>query len=248
MDLSVIIPVYNEASSIRPLYEELNRVLPELFGLNYEIIFINDGSEDATASQVAGVMKNDSRVYLISFTRHFGLSAGLAAGFEFAKGEVFVSMDGDLQHDPQDIPRLLHELHKGYDLVCGNRKMPRYTSFTRNLCSLSANYIGRIFFGVPIHDLSTTFRAYRSATLKSLLIFNGAHRFIPVLAWMNNFKISEVVVSYRLRQHGYSKVRIIPRLFKVVYDAILIRISFFCVKSCRGIFFKKVQYDIQYKH
>ena len=247
MDLSIIIPVYNEVSNVKALYDELSSVMcTHLSNVKYEIIYVDDGSEDATADQVSGISEIDAHVRLISFTKRFGLSAALSAGFDQAQGTVIVSMDGDLQHDPKDIPKLLNELNKRYDLVCGNRRDRLNEIFNRYFFSVSANYIARLLFGMNIHDVSTTFRAYRRPVVKSLLMFDGAHRFIPVLARMQGFKVGEVVIAYRLRHGGLSKVQVIPRLFKVIKDAVLIRIQSLCMKFGGTIPFKKAKYEIEF--
>ncbi|NTV29713.1 MAG: glycosyltransferase family 2 protein [Candidatus Omnitrophica bacterium] len=245
MDLSVIIPVCNEAPNIRPLYHELKAVLSGPGVLDHEIIYVDDGSRDDTEAQVLKLAEEDGRVRLISLTRRSGLSAALAAGWESAQGALVVSMDGDLQHDPKDIPRLLSELDKGCDLVCGHRRMPRYHDRVRDLFSGAANWAGRRLFGVTNRDFSTTFRAYRRSVVRDIFLFDGAHRFIPVLARMRGLKVAEVDIAYRVRRGGVSKVKIIPRLFKVIKDAVMLKVMSSGRPGRMVRPFKKISYEIR---
>ena len=157
MELSVIIPVHNEEHCISSLCKELEGVL-SILKKEYEVIFIDDGSYERTAEKISRICKIDKNIKLVSFTRRFGLSAALAAGFEVATGETVVSMDGDLQNDPKDMGMLLTELYKGYDIVCGYRKKRHDALLSRRLSSFVANRVGMFIFGLSIHDFSTTYR------------------------------------------------------------------------------------------
>ncbi len=243
MDLSIIIPVYNEELSINTLYKELKSVLGFL-NKTYEIIFINDGSVDSTEEKIIELIKKDNVVRLITFVKNFGLSSALLAGFKHAIGDLIVSMDGDLQHDPKDIPSLLKEIDKGYDLVCGYRKVRSDNILFRRMPSVLANKLGRVMFNLGVHDFSTTLRAYKNRSIKGIVIFNGGHRFIPVLAKNNNLLIGEVIVSHRIRNHGFSKYGSPMRFCKVIKDAIILKINDICLKFGVSLYFKEAEYDI----
>ena len=178
MDISVVIPVYNEEESLSLLYERLNAVLSSL-KKEYEIIFVDDGSIDKSWEVLCRLKEKDDHIKLIRFTRNFGQTAAMAAGFAEAEGEIIFAMDADLQNDPADIPRFLEKLEEGYDLVSGWRKHRQDAALKRKLPSRIANWlIGRIT-GVKIHDYGCSLKAYRKWVIKNLRLYGEMHRFIP---------------------------------------------------------------------
>jgi glycosyltransferase involved in cell wall biosynthesis len=221
LDLSVVIPVFNEESSLEPLHQELEGVLSGL-GLTYEIIAVDDGSTDKSFEKLKEIQQRQPHLHIIRFRRNFGQTAALSAGFRYARGRVIVPMDADGQNDPADIPRLLEKLQEGYDIVSGWRKERKDNTVTRTLPSRIANWmIGRIT-GVRLHDYGCTLKAYRAESLKSIRLYGEMHRFIPALARWGGGKVTELVVNHRPRQHGKTKYGL-NRIFKVLLDLITIK-------------------------
>lgn len=217
IEYSVVIPVYNEEDSVRPLYESLKEVMDSL-GKSYEIIFVNDGSTDRTLRNLREIEKSDPLLFVISFGRNLGQTASLKVGFQLAKGEIVVSMDGDLQNDPRDIPALLKKLDEDYEVVCGWRKK-RFDSVWKKSVSRFANVIQNAVFRSHLHDISCTLRAYRRECVKDLdLARPGLHRFIPYLLMEKQHnKMAEIEVSHHPRAYGKSKHGP-QKVFKVTYD------------------------------
>ncbi|MDA9946798.1 glycosyltransferase family 2 protein, partial [Candidatus Marinimicrobia bacterium] len=170
----------------------------------YEIIFINDGSSDKSEKAIIDLSTADKRVKLISFYRNFGKSAALSEGFKYASGEIIITMDADLQDDPNEIPNLINKLDEGYDLVSG-WKQKRYDPWTKTFPSKIFNFVTRVLTGVKIHDFNCGLKAYRSSVIKSIEVFGGRHRYIPALAGQMNFSVSEIVVNHRPRIYGETK-------------------------------------------
>ena len=200
---SIVIPVYNEEDNVIPLYNELKDVLMEARE-PYEVIFVDDGSTDRTFERLLKLHEVDGRVKIIRFRRNFGQSLALAAGFKHATGEIVISMDGDLQNDPRDIPRLVEKLNEGYDVVCGwrwDRKDPLFKKWFSRI----ANWLRRKITGERIHDSGCTLRAYRRACLEGLELFGELHRYIPTLLFWKGYKIGELKVSHRRRVFGRTK-------------------------------------------
>lgn len=221
LDLSVVIPVFNEESSLESLHQELEGVLSGL-GLTYEIIAVDDGSTDKSFEKLKEIQQRQPHLHIIRFRRNFGQTAALSAGFRYARGRVIVPMDADGQNDPADIPRLLEKLQEGYDIVSGWRKERKDNTVTRTLPSRIANWmIGRIT-GVRLHDYGCTLKAYRAESLKSIRLYGEMHRFIPALARWGGGKVTELVVNHRPRQHGKTKYGL-NRVFKVLLDLITIK-------------------------
>lgn len=221
LDLSVVIPVFNEESSLESLHQELEGVLSGL-GLTYEIIAVDDGSTDKSFEKLKEIQQRQPHLHIIRFRRNFGQTAALSAGFRYARGRVIVPMDADGQNDPADIPRLLEKLQEGYDIVSGWRKERKDNTVTRTLPSRIANWmIGRIT-GVRLHDYGCTLKAYRAESLKSIRLYGEMHRFIPALARWGGGKVTELVVNHRPRQHGKTKYGL-NRIFKVLLDLITIK-------------------------
>ena len=202
MNISVVIPVFNEEGSIKELYDQISTSLKDQ--KKYEIIFIDDGSSDTSKKIIIDLLNEDKRVKLISFYRNFGKSAALSEGFKYASGEVIVTMDADLQDDPNEIFNLINKLDEGYDLVSG-WKQKRYDPWTKTLPSKIFNSVTRLLTGVKINDFNCGLKAYRSSVVKSIDIFGGRHRYIPALAGQMSFSVSEIVVKHRPRIHGETK-------------------------------------------
>ena len=202
MKISVVIPVFNEEGSIKELYGQISTALKNQ--KKYEIIFINDGSSDKSEKAIIDLSNEDKRVKLISFYRNFGKSAALSEGFKYASGEIIITMDADLQDDPNEIPNLINKLDEGYDLVSG-WKQKRYDPWTKTFPSKIFNFVTRILTGVNIHDFNCGLKAYRSSVIKSIEVFGGRHRYIPALAGQMNFSVSEIVVNHRPRIYGETK-------------------------------------------
>lgn len=201
---SIVIPVYDEEDNIAPLYASLKPVLDDL-GDRYEIMFVDDGSKDKTFKKLSEIASKDAHVKAIKFRRNFGQSAALAAGFQHATGDIVVSMDGDLQNDPQDIPKLVEELSKSYDVVCGYRKKRKDPFFSKRLPSYIFNWLASKMSGVRLHDFGCTLRAYRREVLRNMSLYGEMHRYIPALASWNGYRVGEVEVSHHPRLHGKTK-------------------------------------------
>jgi glycosyltransferase involved in cell wall biosynthesis len=220
MTLSIVIPLYNEEENVQILHERLNHVLDSL-KLDYEILFIDDGSTDRTFSILEEIQAKDPRVIVLSLRRNFGQTAAFAAGFDFAHGDVIVTMDGDLQNDPADIPKLL-ELIKDHDLVSGWRKKRKDPFFTRRLPSITANWLISNVTGVKLHDYGCSLKAYRREVIKNLKLYGEMHRFIPAVASWYGVRIAEVETVHHQRTRGKSKYGI-SRTIKVVLDLITVK-------------------------
>lgn len=220
IDLSVIIPIFNEEDTVSILYHELIRTLDKL-ETKFEIIFINDGSRDRSIRELEKIAKMDNRVVVIDFLRNFGQTAALSAGINQSRGEVIIPMDGDLQNDPKDIPKLLKKINEGYSVVSGWRKNRR-DSFIRVWPSMIANMIIAKATGVKIHDNGCSLKAYRRDVIEGIHLYGEMHRFISVYATWSGGKVTEVVVNHRSREHGKSKYGM-SRIFKVILDLYVIR-------------------------
>lgn len=201
--VSVVIPVYNERESVRPLADELLAVLRTL-GRRIEVLFVDDGSTDGTPEILADLAARDPEVIVVRLRRNFGKAAALMAGFREARGDAIVTIDGDLQDDPAEIPRLLAELEAGADLVSG-WKRDRQDPFGKRAASRVFNGVTRRMSGVDLHDLNCGFKAYRAEVVESLSLTGDQYRYIPVLAANEGFRVSEVAVNHRARCFGRSK-------------------------------------------
>ncbi|HIC97643.1 MAG TPA: glycosyltransferase [Aquificaceae bacterium] len=219
--ISVIIPAYNEEESVRPLYEKLKRVL-EKVGEDYEILFVDDGSEDGTYGVLKEIAQKDLSVKVIRFRRNYGQTAAMYAGFEHARGDVIITMDADLQNDPEDIPRLLEKLREGYDIVSGWRKDRKDPLLSRRVPSKIANWIISKVTGVELHDYGCTLKAYRAGIAKKYRLYGDMHRFLPALARRFGAKITEIPVNHHPRRYGRSKYGI-GRTLRVLLDLFLVK-------------------------
>ncbi len=216
MDYSVVIPVYNEEENIELLYREIRDVMVTMGGI-YEIIFIDDGSTDRTFEILDSLSNQDANLVVIKFRGNFGQSAAMSAGFDRANGEIVISLDGDLQNDPRDIPRLVDKLREGPDVVSGWRKNRKDKVLLRKIPSKLANKIICYVTGVRLHDTGCSLKAYRKEILKAIDLYGELHRFIPALARMQGATIEEIAVNHRARRFGESKYNL-SRTFKVLMD------------------------------
>ncbi|MFZ3137396.1 MAG: glycosyltransferase family 2 protein [Thermodesulfovibrionales bacterium] len=220
MTLSVVIPVYNEEENIQLLHAKLKEAMV-ILNNEYEILFVDDGSTDRTLSILEEIQAGDKHVIVLSLRRNFGQTAAFAAGFDFARGDVIVTMDGDLQNDPADIPKLLERI-KDHDLVSGWRKKRKDPFFTRRLPSIMANWLISKVTGVKLHDYGCSLKAYRRDVIKNLKLYGEMHRFIPAVASWYGVRIAEVETVHHPRMHGKSKYGI-SRTLKVVLDLITVK-------------------------
>jgi glycosyltransferase involved in cell wall biosynthesis len=233
VDISVVIPIYNEEESIPPLYQALTAAL-EKIGRSYEIILVDDGSRDGSYAALCRVAEADKRVKVIQFRRNFGQTAAMAAGFDHAQGRVIIPMDGDLQNDPNDIPLLLEKIEEGYDVVSGWRKNRQDKTLLRKIPSRIANWLIGLVTGVKLHDYGCSLKAYRAEVLKGTRLYGEMHRFIPALANLMGAKITEVPVTHHARKFGKSKYGL-KRTFKVLLD--LLTVKFLSDYSTKPIYF-----------
>lgn len=220
MSVSIVIPLYNEEDNVEVLHERLREVLDDL-GTEYEIIYVDDGSNDRTLSLLEDIQKMDKNILVLSLRRNFGQTAAFAAGFDFARGDVVVTMDGDLQNDPKDIPRLL-DVIKDYDLVSGWRKKRKDTFLTRRLPSMIANWLISKVTGVKLHDYGCSLKAYRRDVVKNLRLYGEMHRFIPAVASWYGVRVAEIETAHHPRLRGKSKYGI-SRTIKVLLDLITVK-------------------------
>jgi glycosyltransferase involved in cell wall biosynthesis len=221
-DLSVLIPVYNEEANVGPLHAELADVLGRL-RLVYEIIFVDDGSTDATPARLAAIQQADpEHVRVASLRRNYGQTAAISAGLDLARGRVLIPIDGDRQNDPADIPRLLERLEQGFDVVSGWRRDRKDAWLTRRVPSGIANRLVARLSGVALHDFGCTLKAYRREVLEGVRLYGEMHRFIPIFAYWQGAKVTELVVKHRPRSAGRTKYGL-GRTLNVVLDLLLIR-------------------------
>ena len=203
IDLTVLVPVFNEAESLMLLYEKLVTVLAGV-AQEYEILFVDDGSNDSSPAIMEKLCQQDRHVRVIEFRRNFGKAAALSVGFSEAKGKMVITMDADLQDEPEEIPRFLAALDEGYDLVSG-WKYPRLDPLSKTLPSALFNLTTRLLTGVPVHDFNCGFKAYRYEVVRELNIYGELYRYIPALAHWRGFKVGEIKVRHHPRLYGRSK-------------------------------------------
>jgi glycosyltransferase involved in cell wall biosynthesis len=220
MTVSIVVPLYNEEDNVEILNERLKGVL-DSNGIDYEIIYVDDGSNDRTLPLLEEIQKNNRNVMVLSLRRNFGQTAAFAAGFDFARGDIVVTMDGDLQNDPKDIPRLLEAI-KEYDLVSGWRKKRKDPFLSRRVPSMMANWLISRVTGVRLHDYGCSLKAYRRDVVKNLRLYGEMHRFIPAVASWYGVRIAEIETTHHPRLRGTSKYGI-SRTLKVLLDLITVK-------------------------
>ncbi len=218
---SIVVPFYNEQENIPPLYVKLTEVM-DAIGERYELVFVDDGSKDKTFKVLSDIYEHDPRVNVVQLRRNFGQAPALKAGFDFARGEIIISMDGDLQHDPDEIPRFLEKIEEGYDLVSGWRISRTDHWLTRQLPSRIANKMMAKLSGVDLHDFGTTFKAYRREVLSEIHLYGELHRFIPALASWAGASVAEVPISNIARRSGESNYGI-SRTVRVLLDLMSVK-------------------------
>jgi glycosyltransferase involved in cell wall biosynthesis len=221
VQLSVVIPVYNEEPSLDELHARLSRVLIGV-GLSYEIIFVDDGSSDGSYHTLSTLSASDPAIRIIKLARNYGQTAALAAGFDHALGDVIVAMDSDLQHAPEDLPKLLAKLAEGYDIASGWRANRVDGYWTRRLPSRIANWMMAKLSGVRLHDFGTTFKAYRAGVVKRIALYGDMHRFIPALASSQGARIAEVPITNIERPNATSHYGL-SRTWRVMADLLTVR-------------------------
>jgi glycosyltransferase involved in cell wall biosynthesis len=230
---SIVVPIFNEEGSAATLYVTLTQVMRAL-AEPYEIVFVDDGSSDRSPAILEDIHGADSCVRVVTLRRNFGQTAALKAGFDAAHGEVIISMDGDLQHDPAEIPSFIEKLDEGFDIVSGWRSERKDTWLTRRLPSRMANWAMAKLSGVALHDFGTTFKAYRSEIIKNIQLYGELHRFIPALAAWSGARITEIPITNPPRQYGKSKYGL-SRTFRVFLD--LLSTKFLLDYSTRPLHF-----------
>ncbi|MFP5228741.1 MAG: glycosyltransferase family 2 protein, partial [Acidobacteriota bacterium] len=218
---SIVVPFHNEEDSVTALYDRLKDVM-EHVGESFELVFVDDGSNDRTCRLLEEIAAVDSRVLVVKLRRNFGQTSALAAGFDHAEGEFILAMDGDLQHDPGEIPVFLEKLEEGYDVVSGWRKERIDNFVMRRIPSRCANWLMAKLSGVDIHDFGTTFKAYRREVIHNIPLYGEMHRFIPALASWYGASICEVPITNINRSGGKSHYGI-SRTFRVFFDLMTIR-------------------------
>jgi glycosyltransferase involved in cell wall biosynthesis len=220
-ELSIVVPLFNEAGTIAELHRRLTAVL-FMIGLPSEIIYVDDGSSDGSGEALAALAARDPQVRLIPLARNYGQTAALAAGFDAAAGSVIVAMDGDLQHEPEEIPKLIEKLNEGYDIVSGWREQRVDNLWTRRLPSKIANWLMAKLSGVELHDFGTTFKAYRAHVIKRIRLYGDLHRFIPALASWGGARIAEIPIANIPRPQNQSHYGL-SRTWRVAADLITVR-------------------------
>jgi len=221
IDLSIVIPIYNERESIEKLYKKLDEALSRI-NLKYEVMLIDDGSTDGTFNELLKIHRKNKLYKIIRFRKNFGQTPAISAGFSYAEGEVVVTLDADLQNDPQDIQVLLSKMNEGYDIVSGWRKNRKDKAVTRRFPSIIANKIISKLTGVHLHDYGCTLKAYKKEVVKNINLYGEMHRYIPAIASWMGVKVAEVPVTHHSRRYGKSKYGV-SRTIKVILDIITLK-------------------------
>ena len=231
LDLSVVVPIYNEADNVERLYKSLEEVLSKL-DKNYEVLLIDDGSTDGTTDKLAEIHERNPKYKVIQFRRNYGQTAAMSAGFDYSAGNVIVTIDADLQNDPKDIPKILEKMEEGYDVVSGWRKERKDPFLTRKVPSKIANWLVSILAGIHLHDYGCTLKAYSKDVVKNVQLYGEMHRYIPALASWIGINVTEIPVSHHKRKFGKSKYGL-SRTPRVILD--LITLKFLLSYSTRPI-------------
>lgn len=219
--LSIVVPFFNEEQSIGPLHEAIVSAIDPL-AIAYEMVFVDDGSRDKTFQTAVEIARGDSRVRVVRFRRNYGQTAAMAAGIEHARGEIIVTMDGDLQNDPQDIGRFLEKMDEGHDIVVGWRFNRQDKLVSRKIPSRIANRLIARVTGVPIRDNGCSLKAFRADLIKQIPLYSEMHRFIPAVASIAGPRVAEIQVRHHARQFGQSKYGL-SRIYKVLLDLLVIK-------------------------
>jgi glycosyltransferase involved in cell wall biosynthesis len=230
---SVVIPVFNERPNIIPLYKELKPVMDNL-GKQYEILFIDDGSTDRTYSVIRKLHDKDKRVRAIRLRKNFGQTAAISAGFDYSKGKIIITMDGDLQNHPRDIPRLIAKINQGHDVVSGWRYNRKDPGLSKKIPSKISNRMARRLTKVNLHDFGCTLKAYRREAIEDIELYGEMHRYIPAVVAWRGYSVAEIKVEHRRRKHGITKYGA-KRLLRGFLD--LLNIKFWSDYSTRPIHF-----------
>jgi glycosyltransferase involved in cell wall biosynthesis len=221
LDLSIIVPLFNEEENVGPLCRSIVAALDPL-ALDYELILVDDGSSDATVARARQLAEQDQRLKLVILRRNYGQTPAMAAGIDYASGDILVTMDGDLQNDPADIPILIEQIRAGYDVVVGWRHKRQDKLITRRIPSTVANWLIGKVTGVPIRDNGCSLKVYQAHVIKQIPLYSEMHRFIPALASMAGARIVQVRVRHHARRFGLSKYGL-SRIYKVLFDLLAIR-------------------------
>lgn len=231
MDISIVVPVYNERENVEAVYSAITSAMLTA-SCSYEIIMIDDGSSDGSYAELTRLASSDTALKVIRFRRNFGQTAAMSAGFDYAKGDIIIPMDGDLQNDPADITRLVAKIHEGYDVVSGWRRDRKDTFISRKIPSLIANALISRLTGVHLHDYGCTLKAYRREVLDGINLYGEMHRFVPALASQFGARVTELPVNHFPRLHGVSKYGI-SRTLRVILD--LMTVKFLMAYSTKPI-------------
>ncbi|MEL7450979.1 MAG: glycosyltransferase family 2 protein [Pseudomonadota bacterium] len=221
VELSIIVPLFNEEDSVGPLYERIVKAVDPV-GIHYEMLFVDDGSRDATFARASEIAAGDTRLRVVRFRKNYGQTPAMAAGIDLASGRTLITMDGDLQNDPADIPNFLEKIAEGYDIVVGWRHKRQDKLITRKIPSVIANrLIGKVT-GVPIKDNGCSLKAYRADLIKSVPLYSEMHRFIPAMTSLAGARVAQIKVRHHARQFGESKYGL-SRVYKVLLDLLTIK-------------------------
>jgi len=221
VDLSIVIPIYNEEENIPLLYDEIKNALAGI-DKSYEIIFVDDGSKDKSLALLEELQRKDEQVVVVTFRRNFGQTAAMSAGFDYAEGDICITMDGDLQNDPRDIPAMIKKVEEGYDVVTGWRHDRKDPFLSRKLPSMLANKLISKITGVKLNDYGCTLKAFRKEVVRNIKLYGEMHRFIPAIASGMGVSFTQIKVNHRARQFGTSKYGI-SRTIRVVLDLITVK-------------------------
>lgn len=220
--ISAVVPVFNEAESLRPLTEELTRALSSM-GVPYEILFVDDCSTDGSLRVMLDLRREDRRIRIVRFRRNYGQTAGMAAGFDHARGQLVATLDGDLQNDPADIPAMVERLEEGWDIVAGWRRRREDGFLLRRLPSIIANRLIAAYTGVSIHDTGCTLKVFRAEVVRGVSLYSDHHRFLPVMYAGAGARVTEMQVNHRPRRFGHSKYGL-SRATRVLLDLLSIKL------------------------
>ena len=228
MDLTIIIPAYNEEKNISEIHQSLKKILKDIDN-TYEIIFIDDGSSDSTFSEIKRLRNEDSKIRAIRFNINSGKSAALNQGFKIANGEIIITMDADMQDDPEEIPRFIEKIKEGYDVVSG-WKQKRKDPISKTVPSKIFNIVTSQITGLKLHDYNCGFKAYKKKVIKNINIYGELHRYIPALAFWKGFSVTEITVNHHKRKHGKSKFGT-GRIFRGFFDLLTVKYLSIFLKS-----------------